>query len=81
MLLFLVDFATHANNILDVLLTDDEQIITDIAADSPIGHSDHLMVAFKIILVVNTAGQITTNPVTKGPVYKWRLADFDAMHV
>ena len=43
----LVDFATRANNILDVLLTDDEQIITDIAADSPIGHSDHLMVTFK----------------------------------
>ena len=76
----LVDFATRANNILDVLLTDDEQIITDIAADSPIGHSDHLMVTFKIILVVNTAGQITTNPVTKGPAYNWRLADFDAMH-
>ena len=65
----LVDFATRANNILDVLLTDDEQIITTIAADAPIGHSDRLMVTFKIILVVNTAGQITTNPVTKGPAY------------
>ena len=32
------------------------------------------------VWVVNTAGQITTNPVTKGPAYKWRLADFDAMH-
>jgi len=76
----IVDFATRANNILDVLLTEDEQIITAVAADATIGHSDHLMATFKIVLVVNAASQITTNPVTKGPAYNWRLADFDAMH-
>jgi len=45
-----VDFATRANNILDVLLTDDEEIITTVAADVPIGQSDHLMVTFHIFL-------------------------------
>ena len=65
-----VDFATCANNILDVLLTDDEKIITTVAADVPIGQSDHFMVTFNIFLVVDAVSQTTQSSYTKRPTYK-----------
>jgi len=36
-----VDFATRGGNISDVILADDDQIITTVGADVPIGYSDH----------------------------------------
>jgi len=45
----IVDFATRASNILDILLADDLQIITSVTADAPVGLSDHIMVTFKIV--------------------------------
>jgi len=35
-----VDFPTRDSNVLDVVLADDEQIISQIAWDPPIGNSD-----------------------------------------
>ena len=74
-----VDFATRASNILDILLADDQQIIASVTADAPVGLSDHIMVTFKIVLVVGMTCQ-TISSVTERPIYKWRLADFNAMH-
>ena len=61
-----VDFATRASNILDILLADDKQIITSVTADAPVGLSDHIMVTFKIVLVVGMTWQ-TISSVTERP--------------
>jgi len=45
-----VDFATRGGNILDVILADDDQIITTVGADVPIGHSDYLFINFTVVL-------------------------------
>jgi len=77
-----VDFATRANNILDVLLADedDEQVITSVAAGAPIGDSDHLSVTFKIVITLGKTHPAASNVATHRPTYKWGLADFDSMH-
>jgi len=36
-----VNFETHGNNILDLLLVHDRQIIDTVSPSSPIGHSYH----------------------------------------
>ena len=74
-----VDFATRVNNVLDVLLADDEQVITSVAAGAPTGDSDHLSVAFKIVITLEKTHPATANPATYRPTYKWGLADFDSM--
>jgi len=33
-----------------LFLSDDDQIITAVAPDAPIGHSDHLVIKFKLAL-------------------------------
>ena len=71
-----VDFATRGDNILDVILADDDQIITAVAPDAPIGHSDHLMVKFKLTL---ENLETVKNSISSTPRYKWFKADFDAM--
>ena len=76
-----VDFATRANNILDVLLADDEQVITSVAAGAPIiGDSDHLSITFKIVITLGKTHPAASNVATHRPTYKWGLADFDSMH-
>ena len=62
-----VDFATRSNNILDIILADDDQVVTAIAADAPIGHSDHLMVTFTLAVdpgnfhsAVSGSGSVTS---------------------
>ena len=75
-----VDFGTRANNILDVLLADDEQVVTSVAAGAPIGDSDHLSVTFKIVLTPETICLASADLVTNRPTYKWRFADFDSLY-
>jgi len=36
-----VNFATRGDNILGILLTDDDQLINTVTADSALGPSDH----------------------------------------
>ena len=64
-----VDFATRSNNrpTLDIILADDDQVVTAIAADAPIGHSDHLMVTFTLAVdpgnfhsAVSGSGSVTS---------------------
>ena len=71
-----VDFATRGSNILDVILADDDQVITEVTSDPPIGHSDHLMIKFKLALETAEAVRVSAPNTTQ---YRWFMADFDAM--
>jgi len=44
-----VNFATRTSNILDLVFTDDEQIIHSITLAPPLGHSDHATVEFSLV--------------------------------
>ena len=54
--------------ILDIILADDQQIITSVTADAPVGLSDHIMVTFKIVLVVGMTCQ-NISSVAERPIY------------
>ena len=74
----LVNFPTRCGNTLDLVLVDDEQIVSCIDASPPLGHSDHCIVDFKLVL----SGSNSYAPETDVPVvskYKWFKADFDAI--
>ena len=61
---------------MDVILSDDDQVITAVAPDAPIGHSDHLVIKFKLALETPETG---SNSAHRTARYKWFKADFDAM--
>ena len=72
-----VDFPTRGNNVLDVVLADDDQIVTAVRSDPPIGHSDHLVIRFTVVLDCANVGRRCD---AMSDSYKWRQADFDGMH-
>ena len=52
----IITFSTRGNNILDLLLTNDLDLVTDICSLPPMGSSDHVMVKFSlqgVVLLVN----------------------------
>ncbi|KAK6019565.1 hypothetical protein OSTOST_14794, partial [Ostertagia ostertagi] len=55
-----VDHPTRGNNLLDLLFSNDGELIKDVSVKSPIGHSDHFCVSFKI-----TGRSIPCTPVFK----------------
>jgi len=63
-----VDFATRGSNILDIILADDDQIITVTTPGLPIGLSDHLTINFTLTL--ETAKAIS-NSVLNTIRYSW----------
>jgi len=74
----LVNFLTRCGNTLDLVLVDDEQIVSCIDASPPLGHSDHCIFDFKLV----SSGSNSHAPETDVPVvskYKWFKADFDAI--
>jgi len=44
----LVDFPTRERNLLDIILTDDECLVTSVLPDAPLGHSDHTSIVFTL---------------------------------
>jgi len=46
----LVDFLTHETNLLDVILTDDDNIVTSVKPCPPVGYSDHIAVEFTMTM-------------------------------
>ena len=77
-----VDFPTRGSNVLDVILADDDQIVTAVRGDPPIGHSDHLMIKFTMVLDSQEVGVggCNNNRCVKSTSYNWHLADFSGMH-
>ena len=53
-LIQLVDFPTRGNNMLDVILTDDPQQISNIQSLPPIGNSDHLTIGCDLVIESDT---------------------------
>lgn len=75
-----VNFPTRGDNILDVVLADDDQIISWISAGPPIGHGDHCTINFK--LVVDGISSNSSRPHYDESTtnrYNWHRADYDAI--
>ena len=73
----LVDFPTHNENLLDVLLTTDTKFFSSIKPDIPFGSSDHTSVKFSMLFYNDySPGQ---NTHASPSVYNWRMADYDAI--
>jgi len=53
-----VHFATR--QILDIILTDDDELKTAVESDEPIGNSDHLVVHFSMFLKLTSANNTVT---------------------
>ena len=71
-----VDFPTRGSNVLDLVLADDDQIVTAVRSDPPIGHSDHLVIRFTVVL---DCTNVVKHCDTTSDSYIWRQADFDGM--
>jgi len=57
----LVNFATRGSNILDVVLTDSELIVSSIRCDPPLGQSDHNIIGFTMSLCMSSVKQVPSN--------------------
>jgi len=71
-----VDFPTRGDNILDIILSDDYQLISSVSAYPPIGSSDHVQVHFNMSLNlgVDTCAD-------QSHQLNWSKADFNAMEM
>ena len=72
----IIDFPTHDDNILDVVLTTDVNIVDHVRPDVPFGASDHAMVLFSVTFVSDSQYRVDESPFC---VYNWDLADYDAI--
>jgi len=70
-----VHFATRQSHILDNILTDDDELITAVESDEPIGNSDHLVVQFSMFLKLTS----TINTVTTMGGFNWTKTDFESI--
>ena len=73
-----VNFPTRGDNILDLVLIDDDQIVSNIIASPPVGHSDHCIVDFTIVMKCSESCGMQSPNCTKKR-YKWFKADFDGI--
>ena len=70
-----IEFATNGQNILDVILSDDEKIISQVKWDPPIGNSDHVIIKFGI----SVGNVVLSARCTHTKQHNWYKADFEAM--
>ena len=73
----IVDFPTRDANLLDLLLTDDDCLITSVNSCLPLGHSDHTYVEFS--LTGATATNTDSNSQCSSCRYRWYDGDYDSM--
>ena len=76
----MVNSSTRGDNVFDVILTDDDMLISNLTLSPPIGHSDHSVIEF--VLAINRCGStITTTTCSKQNTrgHKWHLTDFESM--
>jgi len=73
----LVDFSTRDTNLLDLIFTDNDNLIVEIQERPPIGHSDHCAIEFTIAAAQNSIVQPLRS--ASVPHYQWRNGDYDAM--
>jgi len=73
----LVNFPTRGNNILDVILTDDDSIVTTVKSCPPVGYSDHIAIEFTMTLT--TDGRGVTDGFYNKCHYLWHIGDYDNM--
>ena len=72
-----VDFPTRGQNSLDLVFTDDDQIISRIVAQPPAGFSDHCIVDFVLTIEhSHWESNVSAHPATR---YNWHIADFDML--
>jgi len=73
----IVDFPTRDINLLDLILTDDDCLITSVNSCLPLGHSDHISVEFTV------TGATSRNIETTGKCnpcrYLWHAGDYENM--
>jgi len=72
-----VNFATRGDNILDLVLSDDCQVVSCVSQSPPIGHSDHCIVDFTVLIPVFPISDETHARCMKQ--YNWHVADFEAI--
>ena len=78
-----VDFPTRGDNILDLVLADDNHIISRIYCDPPLGYSDHCIVNF-VLDIIDNFRHISLEPYQSGSSvaecrYNWHTADYDVI--
>jgi hypothetical protein len=73
-----VNFCTRELSILDVVLSNDDQIMNYIAGDPPIGNSDHCIIKF-LLSIEHDGHYNSTNIIETANAYNWHRADFDAI--
>jgi len=75
-----VDVPTHDNNCLDLILSTDPLIVSDLSVSSPFSSSDHCMVNFNVVLTPHESTELPRSN-EFGNVYDLEKADFVSMNV
>lgn len=73
-----VTFPTRGENILDLVFANDDQIISSVYAQSPLGNSDHCIIDFSLVIATGVSEQCNTNVQTDSR-YNWFKADFETI--
>ena len=72
----LVNEPTRASNILDVVLTTDPLLVSELCVQCPVGNSDHCSVYFCLVYNIAHSAPESEEPVM---VRDWRNADYDGI--
>jgi len=74
-----VNFNTRGNNLLDLVLSNDSEIVCDIYSKPPLGHSDHNVIDFKLDVRTGDIDHPDKDNTAESHKYCWHKADFDGV--
>ena len=74
-----VNFHTRGNNLLDLVLSNDSEIVCSITSKPPLGHSDHNIIDFKLDVKTGNIGDHDKENTAESHKYYWHKADFNGL--
>ena len=75
-----VSFPTREDNILDLIFANDEQIINSVLPRPPLGHSDHCIIDFNVVVkCVKSSETLDNTTEINRKLYNWYSSDFESM--
>ena len=75
----LVDFSTRDTNLLDLIFTDNDNLVVEIQERPPIGYSDHCAIEFTMAAAQSRSSTELPSRSASVPHYQWRNGDYDGM--
>ena len=77
-----MSFPTREENILELILAGDEQTVNSVLSRPPLGHSDHCVIDFNVVIkCANNCEAQDAMPEANTKLYNWHNGDYETIAI